>query len=168
MEYVFTLKYQLAAQDADFDEIVERLGEAGCDDALVGIGQPGRIALEFTREAESAEAALISALANVRQAIPTAKLIEAAPDRLIERLAEIPDLLGLDAGMPQAAIAVARRWAKSLDAGDYTAARATLAETCVYHTGAATLTGARSPTALRIAAAYGTKPPLGDSGPSTL
>jgi predicted DNA-binding transcriptional regulator AlpA len=80
MEYVFTLKYQLAAQDADFDEIVERLGEAGCDDALVGIGQPGRIALEFTREAESAEAALLSALANVRQAIPTAKLIEAAPD----------------------------------------------------------------------------------------
>jgi predicted DNA-binding transcriptional regulator AlpA len=80
MEYVFTLKYQLAAQDADFDEIVERLGEAGCDDALVGIGQPGRIALEFTREAESAEAALVSALANVKQAIPSAKLIEAAPD----------------------------------------------------------------------------------------
>jgi predicted DNA-binding transcriptional regulator AlpA len=80
MEYVFTLKYQLAADDADFDAIVERLGEAGCDDALVGMGQPGRIALEFTREAESAEAALVSALANVRQAIPTAKLIEAAPD----------------------------------------------------------------------------------------
>jgi predicted DNA-binding transcriptional regulator AlpA len=80
MEYVFTLKYQLAEQDADFDEIVERLGEAGCDDALVGVGQPGRIALEFTREAASAEAALVSALANVKAAIPTAKLIEAAPD----------------------------------------------------------------------------------------
>ena len=51
MEYVFTLKFQLSDEDSDHDEIVERLGAAGCDDALVGVGQPGRIALEFTREA---------------------------------------------------------------------------------------------------------------------
>ncbi len=80
MEYVFTLKYQLSDYDCDVDELVERLGAAGCDDALVGLGQPGRIALEFTREAESAEEALVSALANVKTAIPSAKLIEAAPD----------------------------------------------------------------------------------------
>jgi predicted DNA-binding transcriptional regulator AlpA len=80
MEYVFTLKYQLADDDRDLDAVVERLGEAGCDDALVGIGQPGRLALEFTREAESADAAMYSALANVRRAAPSAKLIEAAPD----------------------------------------------------------------------------------------
>ncbi|HEY3599690.1 MAG TPA: DNA-binding protein [Paraburkholderia sp.] len=80
MEYIFTLKYQLSGQDCDTDELVERLGAAGCDDALVGLGQPGRIALEFTREAESAEEALVSALANVKTAIPSAKLIEAAPD----------------------------------------------------------------------------------------
>lgn len=43
MEYEFTLKFMLAA-DVAVDEIVERLGVAGCDDALVGIGQPGRIA----------------------------------------------------------------------------------------------------------------------------
>ncbi len=80
MEYVFTLKYQLADDDRDLDALVERLGQAGCDDALVGIGQPGRLALEFTRAAESAEAAMYSALANVRRAAPSAKLIEAAPD----------------------------------------------------------------------------------------
>lgn len=80
MEYTFTLKYQLAEQDANPDELVERLGAAGCDDALVGVGQPGRIALEFVREADSAEAALMSALADVKRAIPSAKLIEAAPD----------------------------------------------------------------------------------------
>ncbi|MFX1735997.1 DNA-binding protein [Paraburkholderia sp. A1RI_3L] len=80
MEYVFTLKYRLAAQDFDYDEIVERLGEAGCDDATVGIGQPGRIALLFTREAKSAREALVSALEDVKRAIPTARLIEAAPD----------------------------------------------------------------------------------------
>lgn len=80
MEYIFTLKYQLAADDSQPDAIVERLGEAGCDDALVGVGLPGRLALEFTREAASAEGAVCSALADVRHAVPSAKLIEAAPD----------------------------------------------------------------------------------------
>ena len=46
MEFSFTLKYQLSDDDCNLDELVERLGAAGCDDALVGIGQPGRIALE--------------------------------------------------------------------------------------------------------------------------
>lgn len=54
MEYLFTLKYQLADADSDLDALVERLGEAGCDDALVGMGLPGRLVLEFTREAASA------------------------------------------------------------------------------------------------------------------
>lgn len=80
MEYTFTLKYQLSAQDCDHEDIVERLGAAGCDDALVGIGQPGRIALEFVREAETAKAALVSALADIKRAVPSAKLIEASPD----------------------------------------------------------------------------------------
>jgi predicted DNA-binding transcriptional regulator AlpA len=80
MEYTFTLKYQLSEMDSDHDEIVERLGAAGCDDALVGVGQPGRIALEFTREAESAEVALVSALTDIKRVVPSARLIEAAPD----------------------------------------------------------------------------------------
>jgi len=79
MEYTFMLKYQVAA-DSDVDALVEHLGGAGCDDALVGIGQPGRLALEFTREAADAEAAVRSALADVRRAVPSARLIEVAPD----------------------------------------------------------------------------------------
>ena len=67
MEYTFILKYQLAEHDSDPDVLVERLGSAGCDDALVGIGQPGRLALEFTREAENAQAAVRSALADVKR-----------------------------------------------------------------------------------------------------
>ncbi len=55
-EYAFTLKYQLADNERDPDALLERLGGAGCDDALVGIGQPGRLALKFTREAAGAEA----------------------------------------------------------------------------------------------------------------
>ncbi len=93
MEYTFTLKYQLADEDRDPDALVERLGEAGCDDALVGIGQPGRLALEFTREATDADAAVRSALADVRSAIPSAKLIEVAPD--LVGLTDVADIVGV-------------------------------------------------------------------------
>jgi predicted DNA-binding transcriptional regulator AlpA len=80
MEYVFTLKYRLAAADCDLDAIVERLGEAGCDDATVGVGQPGRLALFFTRDSTSAHEALVSALTDIKQAVPSARLVEAGPD----------------------------------------------------------------------------------------
>jgi len=93
MEYIFTLKYQLSEQDRNHDRIVERLAEAGCDDALIGVGQVGRIALEFTREAQSAEEALISALKDVKQALPSAKLVEAAPDFV--GLTDVADVLGM-------------------------------------------------------------------------
>jgi predicted DNA-binding transcriptional regulator AlpA len=93
MEYTFTLKYQLADDDCDPDALVERLGEAGCDDALVGIGQPGRLALEFTREADSADAAVRSALADVRSAVPSARLIEVAPD--LVGLTDVADIVGV-------------------------------------------------------------------------
>ncbi len=93
VEYTFTLKYQLTAHDSEADALVERLGEAGCDDALVGTGQPGRVALEFTREATSAESAVRSALADVRRAVPSAKLIEVAPD--LVGLTDVADIVGV-------------------------------------------------------------------------
>lgn len=93
MEFTFKLNYQLSSEDADPDVLVERLGDAGCDDALVGIGQPGRIALEFTREADDAFAALTSALADIKRVIPTAKLIEAGPD--LVGLTDIADVVGV-------------------------------------------------------------------------
>ncbi len=46
MEYKFGLKYKVA-DDADMDELIEQLGEAGCDDALVGTGQPGAYRIGF-------------------------------------------------------------------------------------------------------------------------
>ena len=93
MEYTFTLKYQLDDGDCSHDELVERLGAAGCTDALVGIGIPGRIALAFAREAGSAEAAMLSALSDVRAAIPSARLIEAAPDFV--GLTDVAELMGV-------------------------------------------------------------------------
>ncbi len=93
MDYIFTLKYQLPPDEQDMDALIGRLGEAGCDDALIGIGQPGRIALEFTREANCAEEAIKSALADVRQALPTATLIEATPD--LVGLTDAAELMGM-------------------------------------------------------------------------
>jgi predicted DNA-binding transcriptional regulator AlpA len=93
MEYTFTLKYQLAADDSDPAAIVERLGAAGCDDALVGTGVAGRIALAFTREAVGAEAALHSALEDIRRAIPGARLTEVGPDYV--GLTDVADLMDM-------------------------------------------------------------------------
>lgn len=93
MEYTFTLKYQLADDDRDADALVERLGEAGRDDAMVGTGQPGRLALEFTREAADADEAVRSALANVRRAVPSARLIEVAPD--LVGLTDVAEIVGV-------------------------------------------------------------------------
>ena len=93
MEYIFTLKYQLADHDSDLEAIVERLGASGCDDALVGIGQPGRLALEFSREADSAEEAVCTALADVKSAVPFARLVEASPD--LVGLTDVADIIGV-------------------------------------------------------------------------
>ena len=90
MEYTFTLKYQLGPDEGDMHAVVERLAESGCDDALVGIGLPGRIALAFTREAKDARAAVYSALEDVRRGIPSAVLIEIGPD-----LAGLTDIAGI-------------------------------------------------------------------------
>lgn len=93
MEYIFTLKYQLVDNDSDPDELVERLGAAGCDDALVGVGQAGRLALEFSREAGSAEEAVLAALADVKSAVPSARLIEASPD--LVGLTDVAEVVGI-------------------------------------------------------------------------
>lgn len=75
MDIKFSLKYRLGPENITYDEIVECLGAAGCTDALVGIDCLGNLRLEFIREAESAEDSILSAIAAVSIALPTAKLI---------------------------------------------------------------------------------------------
>lgn len=75
MEYQFTLRLKLAPSDVDRDAIVERLGAAGCTDALVGIGVAGHVGFLFSREAASIEEAVREAAAVVEAALPGAKLI---------------------------------------------------------------------------------------------
>ncbi len=91
-EFDFLLKFDLADTNPDPDKFVDALYEAGCDDATIGIGQNGRVALSFTREAESAIEAVTSAIADVKKAIPDARLVEATPD--LVGLTDMAEMLG--------------------------------------------------------------------------
>ncbi|MDF7648882.1 DNA-binding protein [Erwiniaceae bacterium L1_54_3] len=92
MEFEFTLRFQLSEAVSD-DEALERLGAAGCTDALVGTGVAGKFSLMYCREAGSAQQAIRDALAEVTQALPDAELIEAAPD--LVGLTDIAELIGV-------------------------------------------------------------------------
>jgi hypothetical protein len=94
MEYAFTLKFKLPADEKSGEEdLMRRLGEAGCTDALVGLGLPGYLSLEFDREATSALGAILSAIGDVKKAIPNAQLVEAGPDFV--GLTDIAELAGV-------------------------------------------------------------------------
>lgn len=93
MNHDFQLIYQLPADAPPLDEIIEALGEAGCDDAIIGTGHPGRLALDFSREAGTAKNAIGSALDNVQSIVAGAILIEAAPD--YAGLTEIAEIIGI-------------------------------------------------------------------------
>lgn len=92
-EFNFTLRYRLPDTSGDPGVLERHLLDAGCDDALLGIGRPGRLALEFCRQAASARQAVLSALADVRQAVPGAELIEVSPD--LVGPTDVADLLGM-------------------------------------------------------------------------
>ncbi len=90
--YTFELKFSLPKASQEPHLFVERLGQVGCTDALVGIGQSGRIAFHFIRGANSAFEAILSAIKNIKEAIPEAALIEASPD--LVGLSDIAEILG--------------------------------------------------------------------------
>src|SRR5271168_4316710 len=78
--YSFVLNFNLPRGDEDPGQYLDALYEAGCDDALVGVGHRGMIGLDFTRSASSAEEALRSAVRDVQRAIPGANLVQVGPD----------------------------------------------------------------------------------------
>lgn len=90
--YEFVLKFALADQEVDPSGYLDALFEAGCDDATVGVGKRGSIALDFSREASSAEEAVRSAILDVQKAIPDAELTEIKPD--LVNLADVADIIG--------------------------------------------------------------------------
>lgn len=91
-EFEFTLKFSIPEAKGGTETYIEQLAAEGCDDALIGIGQAGRIALDFTREAGSAFDAVASAIADVKRAIPEARLVEATPD--LVGLTDVAHIIG--------------------------------------------------------------------------
>ena len=75
----FALIFKLL-ENENSEDYLDSLYEAGCDDAVIGMGQIGYISVDFIREAESCYEAIKSAIANVKEAIPHAKLIYVSPD----------------------------------------------------------------------------------------
>jgi hypothetical protein len=92
MDFEFTLKFRLPSDIKDADEAVERLGAHGCTDAMVGLGQPGYLGLDFIRTAKTAQEAVLSALDDVQAALPGAALVEAGPDYV--GLTDVADVVG--------------------------------------------------------------------------
>ncbi len=78
--YSFVLNFTLPPGISDPADCLDALFEAGCDDAVVGVGRPGLVGLDFSRDAETAEDALRSAVRDVLKAVPGAGLVQAGPD----------------------------------------------------------------------------------------
>jgi len=90
--YEFVLNFNLPQREDDPDKYLDALFEAGCDDALVGVGMHGMIGLDFKREASSAEEALRSAIRGVQAAIPGANLVQVGPD--LVGLTDVAEIFG--------------------------------------------------------------------------
>lgn len=97
MNYQFTITFSLPEPGKKPEEFLDELYEAGCSDALVGVGQIGLISLEFDREASDAVEAMRTAIEDVRKAIPQAQIAEVSPD--LVGMAEIADMLGVSRQM---------------------------------------------------------------------
>ncbi len=80
-EFEFDLVFALPRRDLDQDAILDALFEAGCDDAVVGLGAPGLVGLAFTRSGENAETVITGAMKAALSALPDGtKLREVKPD----------------------------------------------------------------------------------------
>ena len=90
--YEFTLVFALPSAVTDFSDYEDRLFEAGCDDALLGIGHPRRLGLDLMRHADDARTAVFSAIDDVRRAVPDAVLVEVQPD--LVGMSDVAELVG--------------------------------------------------------------------------
>ncbi len=78
--FEFTLIYLLPEDRPAAEDHLDALFEAGCEDAIPGMGKKFHIALEFNRDAVNAATAVASAKENVEAAIAGGKLVEVRPD----------------------------------------------------------------------------------------
>jgi hypothetical protein len=87
--------FALVVQNVDLlaPDALDALVDAGCRDATFG-KEGGRQYADFDREAKSFPAAVLSAIRDVRQALPEAAIVRVEPDDLVS-MTEIAQRLGL-------------------------------------------------------------------------
>ena len=90
--YEYSLSFSLAKATKTSEECTDLLFEAGCDDAVVGVGAANSIALTFDRRSDTAESAIRQSIAQVTMAIAGAELLEVKPD--LVGLSDIAELVG--------------------------------------------------------------------------
>ena len=81
MEFEFDIVVSLPKGAPDEAIILDSLFDAGCDDAVVGLGNAGLVGLGFTRSGADAESVILETVKQVLSAFPEgAKLREVKPD----------------------------------------------------------------------------------------
>jgi len=81
VEFEFDIVVSLPKGAGDEDTIIDALFEAGCDDAVVGLGTSDLIGLGFTRAGKDAEMVISAAVKQVLSALPEgSQLREVKPD----------------------------------------------------------------------------------------
>ena len=80
-EFEFDLVFALPDKTADEDAILDALYEAGCGDAVVGLGAAGLVGLGFKRAGREAETVISATVQQVMRGLPDgATLREVRPD----------------------------------------------------------------------------------------
>lgn len=88
--YDFILRFALPDPTLDPVHLTDAIFAAGCDDSVVGVGKLGSIALDFSREAPTAEDAVNSAINAVIRAIPGAEFAGISASFQISPQLEVP------------------------------------------------------------------------------
>lgn len=156
-QYEFDLIFALPGKGMDTDAITDALFEAGCDDAVIGVGAQGLIGLAFTRSGPDADAVIAEAVAAALGALPAgARLREVRPDLVSQgdvaarlqvsrqalqkrdlpppsigglyRASEMFEALGAQSGKVKDALPAARAWFAAAPAAQRINARLSLGE----------------------------------------
>jgi len=80
-EFEFDVMIRLPQGCPDIEVVLDRLYEAGCDDAVVGCGNPGSLGLSFIREGTDREVVIAGAVRDALAGLPEEAVVEGVTTR---------------------------------------------------------------------------------------
>ena len=75
-EFQLDVMIRLPQGSPDIEDVLDRLFQAGCDDAVVGCGNPGMLGLSFTREGTEREVVIAGAVQDALAGLPAGAAVE--------------------------------------------------------------------------------------------